>query len=417
MKKISAGHRKLFDNTLMLYLLTFSNYFFSFITVPFQTRILGPEIYGNIGFASSFMIYFSLILDFGFLLSATEDVSIYKDDSYRLSQIMTAVTLCKILLAGITTLFFGILCVSVSRLRADPVLFILYYLSSLISAFLPDFLYRGLERMRAITIRSVMARIFFTILIFIFLREKEQYYLIPFFTLLGNIGAVVLVYFHVSRILNVKFCRIKKEDVIYTLKKSSMFFYSRVASTVYSATNTFVLGIIYGNSSTTVGYYIAADKLVGTAKQGMTPITDSLYPYMISHRDFRLVKRIVFFFLPIITAGCAVTFIWADEICALFFGEEFRNTGLYLRLMLPILWCSFPAMIFGFPIMSPLGLTKYANLSNIFGAFIQIIQMIILLIAGKLSAVNICIITCITEILTMLYRIGVVGIHMKRNGR
>ena len=77
---------KLFENTIMLYMLTFSNYFFSFISVPYQTRILGAEIYGKLGFAVAFMSYFQLFLDFGFLLSATETVALYRNDKIKLSR-------------------------------------------------------------------------------------------------------------------------------------------------------------------------------------------------------------------------------------------------------------------------------------------------------------------------------------------
>ena len=68
-------YKRLFTNTVFLYLLTFSNYLMSFITVPYQTRVLGPDIYGVLGLTASLMIYFQLVIDFGFLLSATADVS------------------------------------------------------------------------------------------------------------------------------------------------------------------------------------------------------------------------------------------------------------------------------------------------------------------------------------------------------
>ena len=44
-------HKVLATNTIMLYVLTLSNYVFSLLTVPYQTRVLGPELYGIIGFA------------------------------------------------------------------------------------------------------------------------------------------------------------------------------------------------------------------------------------------------------------------------------------------------------------------------------------------------------------------------------
>ena len=408
------NRKKLLNNTIMLYLLTASNYLFSFITVPYQTRVIGPELYGNIGFASAFMVYFSLTLDFGFLLSATEEVSRNREDRSSLSRILTSVTVCKLLLALISCAVFAVLFCFIGRLREDPLLFALYFLSALVSAFLPDYLYRGLEEMRAITLRSVGIRLFFTLMIFAFLKRPEQYYMIPLFTLLGNIGALLFVYLHVTHRLGIPFCRTERAEIGRTFRRASMFFYSRIASTVYSATNTFVLGMLYGNSSSVVGFYTAADKLVSTGKQGMTPVVDSLYPHMIARKDYKIIKYILIISMPIITAGCVIIAVFAYDICALLFGEAFRGAGIYLRYMTPVLWCAFPAMLFGFPVMSPLGLTKYTNWSNIFGAALQLTMLLGLFAAGAVTALHICIITCITELATTAFRIGVVGVHVWR---
>ena len=83
-------NKLLLKNTVMLYILTFSNYLFSFITVPYQTRILGPEIYGDLGFAMSFATYIQLFLDFGFILSSTEEVARHRDDKEELNEFYPA---------------------------------------------------------------------------------------------------------------------------------------------------------------------------------------------------------------------------------------------------------------------------------------------------------------------------------------
>ena len=76
----SKKNGRFVTNTIFLFILTFSNYLFNFITFPYQTRVLGPEVFGNIGFATSVMTYFQLIMEFGFMLSATEDVSKNRDN-------------------------------------------------------------------------------------------------------------------------------------------------------------------------------------------------------------------------------------------------------------------------------------------------------------------------------------------------
>ena len=142
--------------------------------------------------------------------------------------------------------------------------------------------------MKSITVRSVCIKLFFTVMIFVFLREPSQYYIVPLLNIIGNAGAVVFVYADLKKRVGVGFVKVSLKEVLQSLKRSSIFFYSRIASTVYSATNTFIMGCIYGDASPIVGYYTSADKLITTAKQVITPVTDSLYPYMVRKKDFNL---------------------------------------------------------------------------------------------------------------------------------
>ena len=410
----SRSGNSLFSNTLMLYILTFSNYFFNFITVPYQTRILGPVRYGNLGFATSMMVYFQLILDFGFLLSATDEVAKNQKDKKKLGSILTEVSICKVFLMLLCFVALMLMCSNVDRLKSDPLLFILYFISVAINSFIPDFLYRGLEEMKAITVRSVLIKMFFTIMIFILLKEPEQYHIVPLMNLIGNLGAVIGVYIHLKKKMGIRFEKVSISQVLNTFKKSSTFFYSRIASTVYSATNTFILGFLYGESSPIVGYFSTADKLITTGKQAITPVTDSLYPYMVSHKDFKLAKKLLLIGTPVLTAGCIFLAVFAEPICVILFGEAFRESSQYLRLLVPIVWCAFPGMMFGFPILSPMGLSKYANISNIIGAIVQIVLLVIIYLCGMLDATSICIATCITEVLTVSFRVLVVWFNRDR---
>ena len=107
---IKAQDKILFSNTVFLYILTFSSQFFSFLTVPYLTRVLGPSVYGKVGIAVAYMAYVQIILDFGFILSATQRVVENRDDNNKLGQILTAVTVVKVVLSIILTV---VLCCSV----------------------------------------------------------------------------------------------------------------------------------------------------------------------------------------------------------------------------------------------------------------------------------------------------------------
>ncbi len=403
----------LFKNTAMLYILTFSNYFFSFITVPYQTRILGTVMYGEIGFAQAMTVYIQLVLDFGFILSSTEDVARHRDDPKELSRILSSVTVCKLLLGLLSYAVVTGLCLTVDRFRENMLLHQLFFLSTFLNCLLPDFLYRGMEKMSAITYRAVGMKLFFTAAIFVFLKNKEQCYLIPLFNSLGALGACAWTYYDVYHHLGVKFIKVDWDYIWKTLRRSSSYFVSRIASTVYSATNTVIVGFIYPTGSA-LGHYTSAEKLMTTARSAFSPIADSLYPYMVKNKDYRLVKRILTILMPIILVGCTGVAIFAEEFCGFLFGQEFAASGELLRLLMPAVVVALPCYIFGFPMLSPMGLGKFANLSVVIAAFWHAGVLLVLYACHALTVQNICIATSVTETLVLAMRVSVVLLHKRK---
>lgn len=378
----------LLKNTVMLYLLQFSSYFFSLITVPYQTRILGPAVYGVIGFAGAVMVYFQLFMDFGFLLSATEDISKNRGDKAYIQKKMTSVSVLKVFLIVISFLVMILMCWRLPKFSEDPKLYLLYLAAMAVNSLMPDYLYRGIEKMTAITVRTVIIKLFFTVLIFVFLKKKEDYLVVPLLLLIGNAGAVIGAFVHVRKKLGYSFTKIAKEDLVHDFRRSLFFFVSRIASTIYSATNTVILGLI-DSTGVVTGYYTSADKVTTTAKNGLSPIADSLYPYMVKNRDFALVKKLLAVCMPVIGCGCIVVGIFAEPLCKIAFGADFAGTASILRAMLPAIFAILPSYVLGFPTLGAMGYSKFANTSVLVGTVIHVIGLTVLYFSGHLTAVTI----------------------------
>ncbi|MBC2265022.1 oligosaccharide flippase family protein [Listeria booriae] len=400
--------KRLLENTIFLYALTFSGYFFSLITVPYQTRILGPEFYGKVGFAVAMMTYFRLVIDFGFILSATADVAKNREDAQKVASIYTAVMYAKGLLAALSFVVLLGICYAVPMLRQDMFLYLLTFASVAVSAFLPDFLYRGLETMKRITIRTLIIQAFFVLMIFLFLKTPQHYYFVPLFTLIGNAVALLFVQRHVSRQLKIKFVRLEKGYLWQTIQKSSPFFFSRISATIYQVTNTLFLGLMYSPGSAKVGMYVASDRLIGTAKTTFSPLADSLYPYMVKNRDFRLLKKIIWIIMPPVIIICIVLSIYANECMALFLGPAFYGAGSILRLLLPIVAITPLVYMLGFPTLSPMGLAKHANLSTVVSAVVQLVGLSILFLTGTFSVQTLCMMTVLSQFTVLVYRVFIV---------
>lgn len=403
---LESKKKSLFKNTVMLYILTFSKYLLGFITVPYETRVLGPEKYGLIGLATAFMMYFELLIDFGFLLSATEQVARHRDNKAKVSSIFTSVIISKIVLSCISLVIVLILCSVVSAWREHTLFFVLFFISISLGSMLPDFLYRGMEQMSAITVRTVCIQLFFTVMIFCFVKQQQDYLVYPVIKIIGNAVSIIVIYWHLRTKHKIKFIKISFKEAFSNFKYSASFFLSRIATTVYSAMNTIILDFVSGGAMT--GYYTSANRLVNTARGGLAPIADSLYPYMIKNKDYKLVRKILVLIEPIILIGCVILFIFARPICVWFFGAEFYFTADALRTLIPIIAITLPSYIFGFPILSAMGLSKYANYSVILASIVHSVNILILFALGKANIISLGIITSISEYIVFIYRLFIV---------
>lgn len=407
---IAVKNKTLIKNTVMLYVLQFSSYLFSFITVPYQTRILGPKIYGVLGLAVAVMQYFQLFMDFGFMLSATEDVSKHREDKNYISRKLTSITIIKAVFGIISLIIILALITFVPSFSKYKWVYVIYLLAYAVNSFLPDYIYRGIENMTAVTVRTVAIKFLFCVMTFVLLRSKNDFLIIPILLLIGNTVAAFFAYLHLFKKFDYCFCKVSLKEVFCDLKRSSVFFYSRIASTIYSATNTVILGFVDATGVIT-GYFTSADKIVTTAKNGLSPISDSLYPYMVKNKDFGMVKKVLPIIMAPIVLGCIVVAVFAEPLCVFAFGADFAGTANILRAFLPTVVVILPSYIFGFPMMGALGISKYANYSIFIATFVHILGVTVFALLGQINGVVLAAMTSVSEWTVFLYRFIMVYKH------
>ena len=222
--------------------------------------------------------------------------------------------------------------------------------------------------------------------------------------LLSNILIVIWSWIYIVKKLNMTLGKINFKDVKAQIKHSSIFFASRIATTAYGASNVLVLGI-YGFSNTALGIYGAADNLITYGKAVFSPIADSLYPYMIKNKKYRLVKYILLLMVPLISAACIVMYFMADFIIELMCGKEYMEAVPIFRLMIPLLIIALPTYLFGYPMLGAINQNNKANSTVIVGAIFHIIGLMILYVGQILTFNNVIYLTITTEVIILILRI------------
>ena len=335
-KTITKENKLLLSNTIMMYIMMASSFIVPLLTFPFLTRTLGANNYGIVVLANAAMQYFQLLIDYGFILSGTALCSKERDNHQKLQVITSAIIYSKLLLSAIGLIIVIILSISLDLFNGKELFIISSYLPLILTSFIPDFLFRGIEKMSAMTSRTIISKIVYTVLIFALVGTTKSYYYIPLSLGISNLITVIWSWTYIKRKLKMRITKVKLSDIKKQLKESSTFFASRIATTVYSASNIFILGL-FGYSDTAIGVYGASNTLIGYGKSMFSPIADSIYPYMIKNKNYKLIKKILGILMPLIIFGCILLFFISEWFIKLMCGEEYLESVPYFRLMIPML--------------------------------------------------------------------------------
>jgi PST family polysaccharide transporter len=272
------GERQLFDNIISLFLLQGANYILPLITIPYLVRVFGPELFGLLSFSSSTIGYFVLITDYGFNLSATRQVSIYRDDKSKINQIVSSVMIIKVFLMLFSLALLCILVSYVDFFKKDSALYFVTFGTVVGQVFFPVWFFQGMEKMKYVTILNIISKVIFTVLIFFFVKDKSDYLWVPILTSLGFFVSAIWSFYLLKKVFKIQFSLQKFNDLKAQLFDGFHIFFSSISISLYTNSITFILGIFTNN--TIVGYYSGAEKIIQAIKGLYSPVSQAIYPYI-----------------------------------------------------------------------------------------------------------------------------------------
>ena len=403
---MGANERTLAKNTVMLYVMQISGYVFPLLTFPYLTRVLGAEKYGTVVFANSIMSYFTIFIEFGFLISGTNSCSLVADDKDKLGRITFGIIQAKCILSVLAAaaLFAG--CAFFQKMRQDFLFFALSFAGIFLTVFLPDFLFRGIEKMSVITYRVLASKAIYTVVVFAFVRKATDYFLVPVATICANLVAVILTWIEIVGKRMIIFSTVPTKAVLLLLRESSLFFLSRIATTFYTSLNTVLLGFKFSGAE--VGQYGAANAIANTCRSLMSPISDSIYPYMVKRKNFVLVKKLLLILEPLAIVCCALLWLLSPQVVRIVCGAGYEDAVPMLRAMLPIVAITLPAYLCGYPVLGALGKLKWANLSVVISAAFHVVGLAALAVAGQIGFIQVIALTCCAQFLELGIRMAVI---------
>jgi len=302
------------------------------ITYPYLIRVLGEETYGLVIFAQAVVGYLLILVQFGFNISATKEISIYRNNKKKLSEIVSSVLLIKSGLFILSAAILSLLILIIPKLHDYKTLFFLTLWLCLYDIIFPIWYFQGIEKMKYITYITLISRLTFLVLIFVLIHGPSDYLFIPVINGIGSLLAGVTSLFIIYRIYHVKLIIPPFSKLKHYFADSVSIFISNISVHLYLATNKILAGIFLGLSD--VAYYDLAEKLLNLLKLPVTIVSQVLFPQMSLSYDKNLLKksiRLVFFTTLI---GIIVFQFAGDNLIILFAGAPMVPAANVTRILI-----------------------------------------------------------------------------------
>jgi len=393
------------SNFISLVLLQGINYLMPLISFPYLIRMLGIERYGLTVFGYTFIQYFIIFTDFGFNLSGTKYIAQHRDKPEQINLFLNSAFIGRIGLGVISFSILMILILSFQRFNEEALFFLLYFGIVVGNVMFPLWFFQGIERMKYITIFIFIAKTLSFLPMFIFIKKPEHYIYVPVCYSIGYIIAGLFSIYFIYFKVRMKWFIPPLRSIWFALKDSSTYFLSRASLSLFTYSNTFILGLVCGNVIT--GYYSIAEKLFQAYDGLIQPFTQVLFPHMSRTQDvgfFRKVfKRVVIIniilFVVVLILSKWIVLIYSS-------GKVFSELSLIgFRILMFAALFSIPSQMIGYPYLAALGHPKYANWTVIFTSLFHITVILILFLINQISITHIAILVVCSHLIMFLFRI------------
>ncbi|MBS4206713.1 flippase [Bacillus sp. FJAT-50079] len=371
-----SDQKRLIGNFSAMGFLQIMNNALPFVTLPYLVRVLNPEGYGVFLFSQAFIAYFIMFTDFGFELSATREVSLNRNDKMKLSEIVSSVLIIKFTLAVVSFVILMSALLFVPSLREYWQIHILTFLMVFGNILLSFFFYQGIEKMKFIAFINAGVKLFFTILIFIMVKNNDDLYLVPTINSIGYIIAGMISIYLIKR-MGIELQIPKRETLIQHFRNSLQFFWSRVSVSLYTTSNTFVIGLILG--PTAAGIFGAAEKLLNGLSSLYGPLSSVLYPYLTYSKNIQLYKKFLYSIVVLNTLMSIILFWQSELIIKIIFGPNYIDSVYILKIMSLAVIFVVPGIMMGYPLFSAFNKTSFVNKTVIYPSIMHILILLIII--------------------------------------
>lgn len=391
-------------NILYSGFLTTSLYIFQFITYPYVARVLGVTNIGICNYVQSIVQYFCLFSMLGITTLGVREIAKCNGDKLKLNQTFSQLFTLNAIFTTIVLAIYFLLIETISNFSQYRKLLYIGATQIFFGTFAVEWLFRGLEEFKYITIRTLFVRLAYVISIFVFVRNSDDY-TIYFWIYSAMIVANGIINWSYGKRF-VQFS-VQPLSLVQPYVKPLIFLGSQlILNSLYTTFNTVYLGLTCGD--TQVGYYITATKIENIILALYSSFTLAMMPRICSlmqteQQDQDNVKQLLqssFNLLFAFVFPCIFfSEFYANELVYLVAGNGYEGAVLPMRIVMPLMLIVGLEQILIVQILMPSRSDKQVFINSIIGAVCSILLDVLLV--SKFESIGSSIVWFVSELAVM----------------
>ena len=304
------------------------------VTMPYLTRACGQDGFGLYSYAWTISEFFCLAAMLGLNDYGVRAIAQVRDDREKLDRTFSAIWQMQLLTAGAALLaWFGYVFLFAGDEKYIALHLTMMSVSCLVSF---DWVLMGLDQFRPVALRNTFVKLAAAACVFIFVKEKADLWIYGFVwslsTLLGNLSCVTAMRGRV------KYTPVPMKESLKHLGPCAVLFISVAAISIYRKMDKVMVTQIAGEAQN--GLYEAAEKVVYCLSGFISAIGTVMLPKVThmwekgeTERIARHIDRSMDLVICMVSALAFGIASVADRLAPLYFGEEFRESGLLMALL------------------------------------------------------------------------------------
>ncbi len=305
------------------------------LTVPYLARVLRPEGWGLVVFAQSFGAWSALVLEYGFDLSGTRQVSRLRGDPVQISRFVSAVQGARLLVLLAYTLVVLAIGVTFRPQSFQEGILLWAWFFAVCRGLTPSWYFFGMERMIRPALVEAGGRILPALAVFIWIRGPGDEWRVLALQAAGAAGVLVLLTGDLYG--QVSFRRPTWRSSLEALRQGSGAFLFRAASGLYLQANGLIVGVL--STPQAVAFFGGAEKVIRAGINVFQPLSQALFPrssYLLASDRRAAGSLLKASFLVFLFQGLlmmAVALLAAPWLIRVILGPGYESAIPVLRLM------------------------------------------------------------------------------------